>query len=64
LPARSSLMLPNDKEMLAGSYFAKVAVVAHGRLSGKLAELISNWGQPARESFRSWIHRLVRRIGA
>src|SRR5438105_6392477 len=27
-----------------------------------MSQLISQWGQPARESFRSWLHRLVRPI--
>ena len=29
---------------------------------GKHAGRISKWGQPARESFRSWLHRLVRHL--
>jgi hypothetical protein len=27
-----------------------------------MSQLISEWGQPARERFRSWLHRLVRRL--
>src|SRR5437762_10675275 len=31
-------------------------------VSGKHAEVISQWGQPARESFRSWVSSMVMRF--
>jgi hypothetical protein len=34
--------------------------ISHGRVS--LTELVLQWGLPAREIFRSWLHRLVRSL--
>src|SRR5882724_2023004 len=60
--AKAHIILAIELDVLglvARSHLTRKRQAAAG-CRDKLAKLISIWGQPARESFRSWLHRLVR----